>query len=145
MMTAPTKGWSSTQRVAMLAMLFPCRSPMVRKTDRSDWNNSHEPHAFTIMSRYYALEKKLAEDRQAEEWQCAPFSAKAWDCLHTNLVPELQATCQPKIHRTGRVMSIKPIESIYKSCHGSPKFHRLVASGRVSRTHQTYREVDGCQ
>ena len=31
---------------------------MIHQTDRSDWNNSHELHAFTIMSKYYALEKK---------------------------------------------------------------------------------------
>lgn len=55
MMTAPTHGWSSTQRVATLAMLAPpWRSPMARSTARSAWNSGQSPHAFTIMSRYCA-------------------------------------------------------------------------------------------
>lgn len=51
--TPPTNGWSRTQRVAMLAMLIPpCRSPIVRKTLRSDWNCSHVPQDIKITSRY---------------------------------------------------------------------------------------------
>jgi hypothetical protein len=51
--TAPTEGWSSTQRVAMFAMLSPpWRSAMTRRQRKSDWKSAQVPQALTIMSRY---------------------------------------------------------------------------------------------
>jgi hypothetical protein len=53
MMTAPTTGLSSTQRVATLVTLAPWRSPISRKTTRRSWNKAQFPHALMIMSRYW--------------------------------------------------------------------------------------------
>lgn len=52
--TAPTNGKSSIHLVATLAMLtLLCRSPMVRNTARRVWKRLQDPHALTIISRYF--------------------------------------------------------------------------------------------
>lgn len=51
--TAPTNGWSRTQRTAMLAMLTPpWRSPTLRNMVRSRWKRPQSPHTLVIASRY---------------------------------------------------------------------------------------------
>ena len=58
MMTAPTKGCSSTQRTATFAMLTPLwRSPMTRRTTSSSWKSSQVPQVCRITSRCYVASR----------------------------------------------------------------------------------------
>lgn len=98
--TAPTKGWSRTQRVATLAMLFPpCLSPIARSTLNSDWSSSHVPHDIKMTSRYYRTKLRIAESSDKGCLPCVGMVSMDFP-HHMDRGGVFRATCQSKNFRT---------------------------------------------